>query len=278
MIYQKLLAGTEPYFAHLSQGYAFEMHCHPEIELSYCFEGFYDITVGKKDTTLTKGDIAVVNPMVPHEFRNSSSPDSLRLTIEIGPAFLGEQFAAFVSANRGNSVFLLNQNSSLPYHGELSAMLDETANLHLTKTPFSGLCIKGNIYKISALLLRLLTEEKPAEPAFKSMADIEKIGMAINMIYNCYNKQLTLDEVSQISGYSKSNFCKLFKSLTGESFHAMLNRHRIDVACLWLRESKNSIEEIAANVGFSDSRSFCRTFKSITGQNASEYRRNAKSR
>lgn len=272
MLYQKLLAGTDPYFTCLSPSCAFELHCHPEVELCYCFKGTDTIVAGQKECILTEGDLVIVNPMVAHEVKNSPLPGSLRLTIEIGPAFLGEQFTPFVSANRETGILSLKQNSHLPYYGELSALLDETATLLEAKAPFFNLLLKGNIYKISAILLKMFAENNLSSPAQRSTIDVEKIGLAVDMIYNCYNKPLSLDEVSAHCGYSKSNFCKLFKEITGESFHVLLNRHRVDVACLRLRNTEASVEEIALSVGFTDSKSFCRVFKKVTGKNTGEFR------
>ena len=53
----------------------------------------------------------------------------------------------------------------------------------------------------------------------------------------------------------------------------MLNRHRIDVACLKLKEQNTNIEDIALSVGFNDSKSFCRVFKKLLGKNAGEYKK-----
>ena len=143
--------------------------------------------------------------------------------------------------------------------------LEETKNnINITQ--------KGNIYKISAELLTLLADNsEESKTVLKSLMDIEKIGNAINVIYSRYDEPLNLDMVSALCGYSKSSFCKMFKAITGESFHSMLNRHRIEVACLKLKEHNTSIEKLALSVGFADSKSFCRVFKKITGKNTGEY-------
>ena len=273
MLYQKLLPGADSYFVNLSRGSAFEEHCHPEIELSYCFKGSYTIIIAQEEYLLKEGDLAIVNPMVSHEFKQFSSTDSQRLTIEIAPSFLEELFSLFVSMNCGNSVFPLGREGQPPIYGELSALLNETVLLMQSTEPFSQLSIKGNVYKISAILLKLSAESASPEIPKNSLADIKKIGIAVNMIYNFYNRDISLDEVSTLCGYSKSNFCKVFKMVTGETFHSLLNRHRIDIACMRLKESDSSVEEIALSVGFPDSKSFSRTFKKITGTTALAYRK-----
>lgn len=272
MLYQKLLSGTEPYFVQIQQNESFEMHRHPEVELSYCFKGKYDITVNQNKYILNEGDIAIVTPMIPHELGKELSDNNLRLTIEIGPALLGEQFYPFISMDPNKSIFPFKTQQNNPVYTELHTLLNETTKILIEKPPFYNLIVKGNIYKISAALLTLLAETcEESKTVLKSLVDIEKIGNAINVIYNRYDEPLSLDTVSSLCGYSKSNFCKMFKMITGESFHSMLNRHRIEVACLRLKEYNTSIEDIALSVGFTDSKSFCRVFKKITGKNTGEY-------
>lgn len=272
MLYQKLLSGTDPYFVELQQNESFEMHRHPEAELSYCFKGKYDIIINQNKYVLQEGDLAIVTPMTPHELCEDLNNNNLRLTIEIGPALLGEQFYPFISMDPSNCIFSLKSQQDKPIYNELRNLLNETAKILTQKRPFYNLIIKGNIYKISAELLTLLADNsEESKTVLKSLMDIEKIGNAINVIYSRYDEPLNLDMVSALCGYSTSSFCKMFKAITGESFHSMLNRHRIEVACLKLKEHNTSIEELALSVGFADSKSFCRVFKKITGKNTGEY-------
>lgn len=273
MIYQKLLSGTEPYFAHISKSYLFENHCHPEIELSYCFKGSYKIVIDNTEYALKQGDLAIIGAMVPHELPENHN--GVRLTIEIGPAFLSEQFNPLLSVNPFE--IILNADGGSPLNSSLRSLLDETANVLISKPDFYNLTVKGNIYKISAIILSLLKESTFSDnPSLLTFSHIDKISHAINMIYNHYDEQLNLDTVSKVCGYSKSNFCKTFKAITGSSFHAMLNRHRIDIACLKLKEGNSGVEDIATSVGFLDSKNFCRVFKKVMGKSTGEYLKNLK--
>lgn len=273
MIYQKLLAGTDPYFVNVTPGNFFKEHCHPEIELSFCLSGSYNIFIEKKERIMHKGDLAIINPMVPHEFGDCVSNDCTMLTIEIGPAFLGEHFDPFILMNRKNNIFSQKDMLQDKERNKLFTLLYETAYLFRSSNPFDKVALKGNIYHICSKLLNIFADKEQSEVEFKSISDVKKIGSAINLIYDRYNEELTLDEVCAYCGYSKSNFCKIFKMITGESFHTLLNRHRVDVACLRLKETDVSIEEIALSVGFSDTKSFCRVFKKHTGITAGEYKK-----
>ncbi len=272
MLYQKLLLGTDPYFVAAGKGIPFENHRHPEIELSFCIEGSYSVMAEGKEYRLKKGDLAIFGPMTAHEYTADIDPDTQRLTVEIGPAMLRDHFEPLVSRLKAFEIHSLSGGPS-PDYPELNSLLLEAAKAEIERPPFSELIIKGNLYKICALLLRLAFRKDSDGFYEKSLKDVGKIEKALELIYNRYNEPLDIDSVSAACGYGKSNFCKTFKAVTGETFHELLNRHRIEIACLHLKEGSNTIEQVALSVGFADSKSFCRVFKKIMGESAGSYRK-----
>lgn len=272
MIYQKLLMGSKPYFISVSKSVPFEMHRHPEIELTFCIDGSCDIICENHSYTLKAGDLAVIPPMAKHEIPVADS-SCKKLTIEVGYSLLGDFFNFFKSLEKSCIIYSPSLKADSVYT-ELSQLLFETAELKNLNSEFSELAIKGNLYKISALLLELCLSGKKITLQDKKSDDIKKIDKALERIYNSYYEQLSIDEISKFCGYSKSNFCKIFKSITGDTFHNTLNRHRIDMSCILLRETNYPIEKIAEETGFSDLKNFCRTFKNIMGVSAGKYRKN----
>ncbi len=265
MLYQKLLLGKEPYFLAVGSAEAFEVHPHPEFELSFCIRGEFTVVVEHTHYRLCAGDLAVIPPMAAHSFPDEYTSDCEKLTAELGPRLLEDQFQSFCA--------VCTEPTVLHAEEALSALLLETAEHHRNRSEISPLIIKGNLYKISALLLECL---RPTEGSIRQTAlrDVEKIEHALNLIYHRYDHPLSVEDVSEHCGYSKSNFCKIFKEVTGSTFHGMLNRHRVEIACLHLRESRVSVEQIAQNVGFADAKSFCRVFKQTMGQSPGQYRKN----
>lgn len=88
-----------------------------------------------------------------------------------------------------------------------------------------------------------------------------------------YNKQLTIEELSQRAGYSKSRFLHLFKELMNTTPLAYRNNIRLTNACELLSGSGQSIGNIALSCGFEDQLYFCRVFKKRYGISPGEYRR-----
>jgi AraC-like DNA-binding protein len=88
------------------------------------------------------------------------------------------------------------------------------------------------------------------------------------------NLSLSLKEVSQSlqlhPTYLSREFSKYFGDLT---FGDYIRKLRIEKSIELLKESKNSLAEIAYLTGFSDQSHFNRIFKKVTGKNPSAYRK-----
>lgn len=263
LLYQKLLVGERPYCVRVGTHGAFCEHRHPDLELSYCMEGEYTLRIGDETYRMKKGDFAVVGSMVVHAY-DANREENLGLNIEVGPAFLGEFFEAF--ARIGSRAPILR-----PIPGDaLHALLEETAALSSGEEAFSELQIKGNLYKICSHILKNFPSDERSSRDLRGVASIER---ALATIRTRYAEPLRLCDVAAENGYRESNFCKVFKGITGETFHASLNRRRVEVACMLLSDSNDAVESIAQQVGFPDAKSFCRVFKGATGLTPNTYRK-----
>ena len=277
MIYQKMLMGSTPYYLFCNNVAPFETHRHHEIELSYCLEGSYKIACEGREYTLCEGDFAVIPSMAAHSIPPQEPSERKALTLELGFALLGEYFNLFFEQGSDCIVIIKSDFDKHWTFCELSDCLKQTAILKEDNgNDFAELHIKSNLYKISALLFQLFQERKIINIPTKRNEDVKKIDLALESIYNRYNEPLDVESISALCGYSKSNFCKIFKMVTGDTFHNALNSRRVEIACILLRESDDTIEEIARKTGFLDSKSFCRVFKNMMNQTAGQYRKNNK--
>lgn len=266
MLYQKLLVGADPYYISVAGEEGFGLHCHPELEVSCCLAGEYTITINDTPHSLHAGQIAIVSPMCSHMLDGG---DCVRLTVEMGQSLLGLHFKQLAALCRDNLILSLNEAED-PLYTAVWQLLQEIAETE--NGMFRNLLQKGNVYKLSGLLLQLLTRQRGSETA-ENRQIAERIGCALDMVYNRYYDDLTVEDVSAACGYSKSNFCRVFKAVTGDTFHNTLNRHRIEIAQDLLRSTNQSVEKIAEQIGFPDTKSFCRVFKKLTGISAGSYRK-----
>ena len=270
MIYQELHLGDPPYIIGYRENAPCPVHCHPEIELFYCTYGEYRIRINRTEYRLQEGDLAIISSMTPHELPESNlSFASRSLIVEVGPVMLGKTFEQLCSYTISQPIYSLRQAS----YQELYTLLQETDSYRENPTPFSSLIIRGNIYKIFAYILKDFASQNDNNRRLKKELSSLMIENVLERIYHDYAKPLSVEEVAAMCGYSKSNFCKIFKQVTGKTFHTVLNDHRLKVACTLLQETQASIDSIAARVGFSDVKSFCRSFKTTLGISPGSYRK-----
>lgn len=95
---------------------------------------------------------------------------------------------------------------------------------------------------------------------------------ALDFIHANFTRDLSLTEIAANIGVSKSHLCRIFPKFAGEHFNTYLQKLRIERAKELLSLTDDHIYEIAAKVGFWDSRYFSKVFRDFTGLSPSEYR------
>lgn len=259
MIYQNMLIGNHPYYVSRGHAKACSEHRHPEIEFGFCAKGSYELQIDKTKYTIPQNHLAIIGSMISHSMFDSN-PEVLILTIEISPVLLMDFFEPFSKAVFPSPVFSLADCDP-----KLSELLYETLELCQNRTGLTELMIKGNLYKICYYIYEEFIRQTDSKLKPNAFRDIQKVEEAISLIHSQYAQPLTLKYVASRVQYSESHFCRVFKNITGITFHNALNRCRIKNACCLLKETTDPISEIALQVGFTDTKTFCYVFKQYTG-------------
>ncbi len=246
----------------------YQEHRHPEAEFIYCLSHSFEIAINKKHYTVNKGEMVLIAPMAIHEIIKQPGAVARGLVIEVGPVLLGTHFESLAKGVYKTPTLILDDGQQ--NHSKLRKLLMETVEIFQNRDDYSELELTGNVYKICTHLLREISADGEAIRDLRAVVDVEK---AIELIHNHYNEPLTVERAAAVTGYSKSNFCKIFKNVVGDTFHSVLSNHRVENACCFLEETALPVAEIAHQVGFSDVKSFCRVFKNYKGVSPGQYRK-----
>lgn len=88
-------------------------------------------------------------------------------------------------------------------------------------------------------------------------------------------ESLTLTVIARVVNYNETYISRLFKQLSGTSLTEYITQERIKKAKYLLSSTSESMQDIAAALGFDTSQYFSSVFKKSTGISPSEYRRTA---
>ncbi|MFA7229984.1 MAG: AraC family transcriptional regulator [Victivallaceae bacterium] len=100
-----------------------------------------------------------------------------------------------------------------------------------------------------------------------------RVVKVVAHIENNYHKSLTNEMLAKLAGMAPNAFARLFKEQTGMSPQRFLTYKRISQACMLLRFSSTSIDEIAENTGFCDRHYFTRVFTKMRCMTPAAFRK-----
>ena len=268
MIYQKIFTDEQPYRIALAKFVRFPEHRHADIEFNFCCEGEFTIMIDKKLYTVKPGEMAFIHPMISHSIPEGQSENKV-VTGIVGVTLLKKYFSEFSKSNFKFSKYDLKEQGREELY---SAFLECEDILHGCGRE-NELLVTSTVYKICSHMLSTLAVRDGEIADTRDYRRVENVERALELIYYNYKEPLTVERVAELTGYSKSNFCKIFKKIVGEGFHAALNRQRVNNAAGLLKVTNMPIADISAEVGFSEPKAFCRVFKSIYGITPGQYRR-----
>ncbi len=103
---------------------------------------------------------------------------------------------------------------------------------------------------------------------------IRRIHKVQDYIEHNLGRSLSIEEISNVAGFSKYHFSRIFQGVLHEPLAHYVNRIRMEKTLFLLahRADKN-MTDIAYELGFSDSAVFSRAFKNYYGVSPREYRK-----
>ncbi len=224
----------------------------------YPHDSFYIVSDGSlhfklkgKEFTAEKNDVIFLRA-IDNAVITNNSPESSAL-----------YFIAFeMSENFSVSLSMIYKDTN---HLKLFKDINDA---YLSKEPLSNL-------KISHLFLKLIyslaSEELYSSSEYQQHSKIHKAAKYINVHYY---KDIRIEDLCEMTGYSPAHLRRLFIKIFGVSPNNYILDRKIEMAKEFLSEPpEKTIDEIAELLGICSPSYFCRLFKSKTGLSPVEYKK-----
>ena len=100
-----------------------------------------------------------------------------------------------------------------------------------------------------------------------------KVSEILEYINTHFNEKLTLTELAHRCYYHPKYFSRIFKKYYGITVSGYIQKLRLEHGKQLLENSVLSLEEIARDLGYSDSTAFYKNFKKVYNISPGEYRK-----
>jgi AraC-like DNA-binding protein len=251
----------------------FIWHHHPEVELTYIFEGSGVRYVGNSVQPFQAGDFCLIGADVPHAY---GSHPTMRgrarwMVLHFLPERFGADFWRFPET-RALRKLLESSARGIRFHGSgTGACLQVWQTLDRRPGGLGGL---ANFFRLFDLLnglprkttLMASIRGAPGPPSIDG-----RLRKILSWMESAEPEEITQREAARLARMSPAAFSRFFRRRTGQTFVRRLNELKIARACVSLAVEARPIAQIAMESGFGNLSNFNRRFKEIVGMPPRDY-------
>jgi len=242
-------------------------HWHNTVEIFLVLEGNIDFYVNNQYYSLSQGQFILVNS---NEIHSIDAPkENYTIVLQIPQETLEEY---------RNDEYLLFKSTRYEKDSELIELIQRMYDVYSEKKYGYELEVKSYYYKLLHILITKYKEKNVDKERIRQNRQLEKLSKITNYIQENYNKNISLESVAEVFGFSPTYLSRIFQKYASINYKSYLLNVRVEYGFKELVNTEKPINEIAENNGFPDSRSFAKAFYKRYGLLPSEYRKEMKKR
>ncbi|MBE5883644.1 MAG: helix-turn-helix domain-containing protein [Lachnospiraceae bacterium] len=249
-------------------------HSHDFPEIAFVLSGAGKYRIEDVIVPVQEGDLLIINPGIRHQALNGVNHEIT--TTEFFVAFTDIQFKGYPA----NFFPVKDGEHIIHTTGELRQKLFKICS---SMEAENAVCRQGRYFMLKAYLIQmilLVIREQCEQPlslkgyAFESANKKYVVEQMVNYFEDHYSEKISLDRIAGNMYLSPFYISKIFKSETGDTPIRHLINIRLEKAKELLESgAENSIQEIAASVGYDDAYHFSKLFKKRYGITPSQARK-----
>ena len=239
------------------------LHWQDSMEIVYVKRGRGRVQVDQEMFQAQQGDIFIVPPGHLHGIQSLPRESMEYENIIFELSFLGggidicsQKYLQPMVSGRIRLPVRVAKGDAM--YGQLSACLDAADGLCSARPVGYELGVKGRILLLFSMLFRNGVDCGDRE---REGQNAEKLKLVLSQIERDFDKKLTVRDGAALCGYSESHFMRWFREATGRSYAGYLIEYRLERAAYALRNSEDTVLEIAQRTGFDNLSNFNRLFR-----------------
>ncbi len=248
-------------------------HRHFDIaELAFMEAGHQPYDINGEHFTLLGGEGTVIPPDTPHSSDGHPSYPGKRIWLQLQlPQEPNTPWLGLSSAEAKPLLKMLKGSTHL-FCSKWS--MDFPRHITALFTIFDRPSSPVRTAALRTSLLAILFDLLDLTLTTPSNINQDRIRKATDWAEKELENSITLEQLAAISGFSLSNFKRVFKKIAGIPPHTYILRRRINQAQELLHRGDSTVTEIAFACGFSSSQYFATVFKRITGMTPNDVLQN----
>lgn len=252
------------------------LHWQDSMEIIYVKRGSGRVQVDQEKFQAQQGDIFIVPPGRLHGIQSLPRESMEYENIIFDIAFLGggidicsQKYLQPMASGRIRLPVRVGKGDAM--YGQLSACLDAADGLCSAKPAGYELGVKGRMLLLFSMLFQCGADCGNWE---RDVQNSDRLKQVLSKIERDYDKKITVRDGAEICGYSESHFMRWFREATGRSFAGYLIEYRLGRAAYALRNSGDTVLDIAQRTGFENLSNFNRLFRKRFEMTPVAFRRN----
>lgn len=238
----------------------FSPHWHEHIELLHILSGSGSFFCNSNRFEAREGETIIVNSNELHSMQSDKSVE-------------------YICAIINPSIFNDTECKNIILESKIAEdeLITAAFGRILEKATHAGSCsdmiIKGEIYLLMAYLIENYTAMQLSEFEYETrIGRMKKINMLLDYIHENYNQPISTSNLAKMYYVTESHLCRIFKQSVGMTILEYINCFRIGKAAILLKNTDESISDIAQSVGYDNLNYFDRLFKRYKHMPPKEYR------
>ncbi len=256
-----------------------ECHWHSDIEVGVLLSGELEFNLAGEKILLKEGDGIFINPDTLHTATSvNPDKDAAMAVISFRPEiFTKSRYTSLYEKYFKNIVTGGITGCRIDPSRESGKMAIEAMKelylFWLEKEKLMLLCLSSlcKIWHYTTEYVSLYAEEKVSKPISSRYGG--EMKLMIYYIQNHCSENISVDDLAQYAGISRSECFRCFKRLAGKTPVTYINEYRLAYAAKLLSSTDMTVTSICTECGFSDPSYFCRLFKASYGVSPLSYRK-----